>query len=112
IPATTAAHSPTFTPTHTSTPVPPTYTPTSTPTNTRTLTPTSTHTPVPTSTPTPLPTSAPQLVCLATVKTTLALNIRSSPDTTKPVLAKAQPNSRWQVYEVLYVDVSDSRTDE
>lgn len=112
IPATTAAHSPTFTPTHTSTPVPPTYTPTSTPTNTRTPTPTSTHTPVPTSTPTPLPTSAPQLVCLATVKTTLALNIRSSPDTTKPVLAKAQPNSRWQVYEVLYVDVSDSRTDE
>lgn len=82
--------------TATATPVPvatetPSATPTSTPT--ATLTPSAT----------PTATSTPERVCMGTVRATPSLNIRNAPNASATAIAKAQPGTRWQLFEVEYL---------
>lgn len=127
--------SPTPSATATYTPAPPTSTPTLTPTSTATKTPTSQPSATPTASNTPAPTSLPTSTPAPTASPTVALtaipttaptcyitiagdvgsapsNVRSGPSTGDTIIAKASPGTRWQIVEVRYVDVSDTRTDE
>ena len=72
---------------------------TETPSATPTSTPTATLTP----SATPTATSTPERVCMGTVRATPSLNIRNAPNASATAIAKAQPGTRWQLFEVEYL---------
>lgn len=50
--------------------------------------------------------------CSITITATPSLNLRSGPSTRNPVVARAQPGQRWQVYEVAFEDITATRVNE